>query len=103
MVSHGLKTDCRIVSYLLQCFTKVGMTFHVTEHFQKFRDSGVHLDGALYNFAMNAYCKLGNMDEAVKLLAEMKTHGLAPDQNPLYMPDQRLLFEGRYTKCTAGV
>ena len=45
-------------------------------HFQKFKDSGVHLDGAVYNIAMDAYCKLENMDEAVKLLIQMMARGI---------------------------
>jgi pentatricopeptide repeat protein len=49
-------------------------------HFKKFKDSGVHLDGAVNNIAMDVYCKHGNMDEAVKLLIEMVARGLAPDK-----------------------
>ncbi|KAF8725378.1 hypothetical protein HU200_019895 [Digitaria exilis] len=46
---------------------------------RKFRDSGMHLDKVVYNIAMDAYCKLGNMNEAVNLLNEMVARGLTPD------------------------
>ena len=61
MVSHGIEINCHIVGYHLQCFRRVGKTSEVIVHFQKFKDSGVHLDGAVYNIAMDACCKLGNM------------------------------------------
>ncbi|KAF0896206.1 hypothetical protein E2562_019692 [Oryza meyeriana var. granulata] len=47
------------------------MTSEVIAHFLKFKDSGLHPDKVLYNIAMDAYCKHGNMNEAVRLLNEM--------------------------------
>ncbi|CAL5031121.1 unnamed protein product [Urochloa decumbens] len=53
------------------CLRKLGMTSEIIVYFQKFRDLGLHFDGLLYNIGMDAYCKLGNMNEAVQLLNEM--------------------------------
>ncbi|KAF8756354.1 hypothetical protein HU200_011066 [Digitaria exilis] len=54
---------------------EVGVKPHMYSSF----DSGMHLDKVVYNIAMHAYCKLGNMNEAVNLLNEMVARGLTPD------------------------
>ncbi|CAD6234755.1 unnamed protein product [Miscanthus lutarioriparius] len=67
------------------CLRKLGMISEVIVHFQKFRDLGLHLDGVLYNIAMDAYCKLGNMNEAVKLLNEMMAEGWTDHAYTLFL------------------
>ncbi|XP_054780379.1 pentatricopeptide repeat-containing protein At1g79540 [Prosopis cineraria] len=47
--------------------------------YQLLIDSGVAPDISTYNILINAYCKVGNVDRALKLFEHLKLKGLSPD------------------------
>jgi pentatricopeptide repeat protein len=72
MESKGIKTNCVIVSTILQYFCEKGMHSQVVEEFKRFKDLRIFLDEVSYNIVVDALCKLEKVDQAVALLDEMK-------------------------------
>lgn len=72
MVSKGIKTNCVIISSILQCFCQMGRFDLVVVEFNHVKDKQIiSLDGICYNIVVDALCKLGKVEEAVELLEQI--------------------------------
>ncbi|KAI6672134.1 hypothetical protein NL676_007019 [Syzygium grande] len=54
MLSKGIKSNCVIISTLLQCFCDMGMPHEAVHQFNEFKESGIFLDEVTYNIAVVA-------------------------------------------------
>ncbi|KAG2410079.1 hypothetical protein LR48_Vigan01g069100 [Vigna angularis] len=80
MISRSVKTNCFIVSYILNCLEKTGKTLEVVvDQFKKLKESGMFLDGVVYNIVFDALFKLGKVEDAISLSEDMKRRGVALD------------------------
>ncbi|KAK9748844.1 hypothetical protein RND81_02G084900 [Saponaria officinalis] len=79
MVSKGVKTNCVIITSILQCLVSMGLLADAIGRFREYDDSGVFLDKVCYNVVLDAMCKMGKLEEASKLLDEMKRRNIVPD------------------------
>ncbi|KAL8159680.1 hypothetical protein V2J09_001217 [Rumex salicifolius] len=79
MVMKGVKTNCVVVSSVLQSLCSMEMTSEAADCFQYFNRSGIYLDKISYNVMLDALCKTGKMDEAEELFNQMESGRIAPD------------------------
>ncbi|KAE9459000.1 hypothetical protein C3L33_09114, partial [Rhododendron williamsianum] len=84
MVSKGLSTDRVNYTSLMDGFFKVGKesaALDVAEEMaeKNMEQSGLAPNLATYNTMINAYCKKGNLENALKLWDDMKNSGLMPN------------------------
>ncbi|KAL2557874.1 Pentatricopeptide repeat-containing protein [Forsythia ovata] len=79
MAAKGIKTNCVMVSSILQCLCQIGMAPEAVDQFKNFKDLGGLLDEIAYNVVIDALCKMENLNEAVWLLDEMKAKKMVPD------------------------
>ncbi|CAN0829902.1 Pentatricopeptide repeat-containing protein At2g26790, mitochondrial [Linum grandiflorum] len=80
MLSKGWKTNCEVVSLLLQgLLSDAGTVSEVPYLFKTCKSTGMYLHKVCYNKVMKAYCKSGNMEAATALLTEMKDKHIIPD------------------------
>ncbi|KAH7529481.1 hypothetical protein FEM48_Zijuj05G0188500 [Ziziphus jujuba var. spinosa] len=79
MVLKGIKTNCVIISMILQCLCKMGMHSEVVNQFNKFNGMGIYLDEISHNIVLDALCKLGQAEQAVELFEKMKGKKLSVD------------------------
>lgn len=79
MVLKGIRTNCSILSSMFQCLRLKGMYSEAINQFINYKKLGIYLDEVTYNVAIDALCKLGNLDAAKILFDEMKNKKLIPD------------------------
>ncbi|KAJ3691369.1 hypothetical protein LUZ61_020533 [Rhynchospora tenuis] len=80
MTAQGIETTPHIATQFLQGLDKLGLNNYILWFFVKFEELGVVPDRVLYNYAINAYCRLGRLKEAIELIKEMRNNGLDPDR-----------------------
>lgn len=68
MCKKGIKTNCVIVSSILQCLCRKGLNSEAVDQFMNYKDGEVFLDGVVYNIAIDALGKLGKLQEALEFL-----------------------------------
>ncbi|XP_057719373.1 pentatricopeptide repeat-containing protein At2g26790, mitochondrial-like [Arachis stenosperma] len=79
MLSRGIKTNCVIVSYILQCRIELGRTMEVVKMFKELKELDMFLDEVAYNIVFSALCKQGNVDDAVDMVKDMKAKRMVLD------------------------
>ncbi|KAL3644637.1 hypothetical protein CASFOL_009817 [Castilleja foliolosa] len=80
MEARGIRTNCLVLTPILQCLSQKGMHLEAINQFKEFEKMGIFLDEVAYNVVIDALCKMGNLDEALALFDEMKCKKkLTPD------------------------
>ncbi|OMO83596.1 hypothetical protein COLO4_22429 [Corchorus olitorius] len=86
MLSKGIKTNCVIVTMILQSLCQMGLDFVAVNQFKEFRDIGIFLDeGFLVKKAtcsklLSSLCTEGDSGKALKLLKIMFSLNAEPTQ-----------------------